>query len=88
MKATGRERSTDPLHPPDRRIVHLALAGDAEIRTYTVGEGTYRNVVIAPADSRSSGRGGRDRHGAARGSGRADRATARVGGGDDEDDEE
>jgi spoIIIJ-associated protein len=53
VKATGREINLEPLHAPERRIVHLALAGMHGVRTYTVGQGLHRNVVIAP-DPRSS----------------------------------
>jgi spoIIIJ-associated protein len=52
VKSTRRERSTDPMQANDRRIIHVVLADDPGIRTYTVGEGTYRSVVIAPAESR------------------------------------
>jgi spoIIIJ-associated protein len=53
VKVTGREINLEPLHAPDRRVVHLALAGIEGIRTYTVGQGLHRNIVIAPA-SRST----------------------------------
>lgn len=49
VRVTGREISLEPLHAPDRRVVHQALAGVDGIRTYTVGQGLHRNVVIAPA---------------------------------------
>jgi spoIIIJ-associated protein len=52
VRITGREINLEPLHAPDRRIVHQALAGMRGIRSYTVGQGLHRNVVIAP-DSRS-----------------------------------
>ena len=48
VKATGREINLEPLHAPDRRIIHLALADIPGVRTYTVGQGLHRNVVIAP----------------------------------------
>jgi len=47
--ATGREINIEPLHAPDRRVVHQALAEIPGIRTYTVGQGLHRNIVIAPA---------------------------------------
>jgi spoIIIJ-associated protein len=87
VKQTGRERSTDPLPPPDRRIIHLALAGDTGIRTYTVGEGTYRAVVIAPADSRGRD-GGRDRRNGSRGGRRSEPSPAAVGAPIDDGDED
>lgn len=51
VKVTGREINLEPLHAPDRRVVHMALAGIQGVRTYTVGQGLHRNIVIAP-DSR------------------------------------
>lgn len=51
VRATGREISLEPLHAPDRRVVHLAVAKIQGVRSYTVGHGLHRNVVIAP-DSR------------------------------------
>lgn len=55
VKESGREVSTDPLYSPDRRVIHLALTGDPKIRTYTVGDGLYKSVVVAP---NNGGRGG------------------------------
>ncbi|MBM3321499.1 MAG: Jag N-terminal domain-containing protein [Candidatus Eisenbacteria bacterium] len=55
VKESGRELSTDPLYSPDRRVIHLALTGDPAVRTYTVGEGLYKSVVVAPAGGRSEG---------------------------------
>jgi spoIIIJ-associated protein len=51
VRTTGREISLEPLHAPDRRVVHLAVAKIDGVRSYTVGHGLHRNVVIAP-DSR------------------------------------
>lgn len=48
VRETQKEIVMDPLRPSDRRIVHLALAEDPDVRTYTVGEGGERSVVIAP----------------------------------------
>jgi spoIIIJ-associated protein len=36
------------MNPHDRRIVHLALQGDAELKTMSRGEGLYKKVVIYP----------------------------------------
>jgi spoIIIJ-associated protein len=49
VRATGREINLEPLHAPDRRVVHLAVAKLPGVRSYTVGHGLHRNVVIAPA---------------------------------------
>ncbi len=69
VKESGREMSTDPLYSPDRRVIHLALTGDSEIRTYTSGDGLYKSVVVAPGGSR----GGESRDGRRRSSGRRSR---------------
>lgn len=47
-KATGRDINLEPLHALDRRVVHNALAEISGVRSYTVGRGLHRNVVIAP----------------------------------------
>lgn len=54
VRTTGREISLEPLHAPDRRVVHLAVARIRGVRSYTVGHGLHRNVVIAP-DARQRG---------------------------------
>ncbi|MFQ5600809.1 MAG: RNA-binding cell elongation regulator Jag/EloR [Candidatus Krumholzibacteriia bacterium] len=48
VRTTGREINLEPLHAPDRRVVHLAVARVPGVRSYTVGQGLHRNVVIAP----------------------------------------
>ena len=48
VKSGGKEMQMEPLPAAERRIVHLALAGDPEVKTYTIGEGELKQVVIAP----------------------------------------
>ena len=48
VRTTGREINLEPLHAPDRRVVHLAVANIDGVRSYTVGQGLHRTVVIAP----------------------------------------
>jgi spoIIIJ-associated protein len=48
VKASGKEMQVEPLSAAERRIIHLALVGDPQVKTYTVGEGELKNVVIAP----------------------------------------
>ncbi len=48
VKAERRRVVLAPMSPPDRRIVHLELAGDEEVETHSEGEDPYRRVVIVP----------------------------------------
>jgi spoIIIJ-associated protein len=48
VKAGGQEMMMEPLQSAERRIVHIALNADPDVRTYTVGEGVLRSVVVAP----------------------------------------
>ncbi|MEI6125486.1 MAG: RNA-binding cell elongation regulator Jag/EloR [Pseudomonadota bacterium] len=43
--------TTNPLNAGDRRIVHMALKKDAELSTWSKGEGNLRKVIIAPKQS-------------------------------------
>ncbi len=56
VKASNKEMQVEPLPASERRIIHLALANDPQVRTYTVGDGDLKSVVIAPQRrSRSNG---------------------------------
>jgi spoIIIJ-associated protein len=48
VKKARRPLTTGPLNAHDRRVVHLALKEDQEIRTKSKGEGNLRKVVIYP----------------------------------------
>ena len=37
------------LNSYERRVVHMALAGEPGIRTSSVGEGAERRLTVAPA---------------------------------------
>lgn len=47
-KKTGRPATINQMSAQDRRIVHLALKDDAQVRTQSMGEGYYRRLVIFP----------------------------------------
>ncbi len=46
VKETGETASLDPMPAAERRIVHLALAEDADVETESAGEGHARRVQI------------------------------------------
>ena len=48
VKQTGRAFKFNPMEPDERRILHLAVAEDKEVRTESEGVGAKRQVVIYP----------------------------------------
>ncbi|MDQ1336458.1 MAG: spoIIIJ-associated protein [Thermodesulfobacteriota bacterium] len=48
VKKSHRSLTTGPMNAQDRRVVHLALKEDLEVRTKSKGEGNLRRVVIYP----------------------------------------
>jgi spoIIIJ-associated protein len=48
VKKSQRPLTTGPMSSQDRRVIHLALKGDTEVRTKSKGEGNLRRVVIYP----------------------------------------
>lgn len=53
-KETGRNVKLKPLSPQERRIVHLALEKDSDVRTFSQGDSLYRSVIINPVNVRRS----------------------------------
>jgi spoIIIJ-associated protein len=53
-KKNGRPATIGQLNAHDRRIIHLALKNDSEVRTKSVGDGFLRKLVVLPKKSRSS----------------------------------
>lgn len=49
VKRSGKPITLNPMNPYDRRIVHMALQGDKDLKTISRGEGLYKKVVISPA---------------------------------------
>lgn len=48
VKKSRRSLTTGPMSAQDRRVIHLALKEDHEVRTKSKGEGNLRRVVIYP----------------------------------------
>lgn len=48
VKESGEEAVIEPQSPRDRRVVHMALADDPDVCTYSEGEGNNRHIVISP----------------------------------------
>jgi spoIIIJ-associated protein len=48
VKKTHRSLTTGPMSAQDRRVVHLALKEDHDVRTKSKGEGSLRRVIIYP----------------------------------------
>lgn len=40
-----------PMSPYERRIVHVELSGNGQIKTESIGEGKERKIVISPLNS-------------------------------------
>jgi spoIIIJ-associated protein len=50
VKNTGRAVVVSPMNAHDRRIIHLTLQEDKEIKTTSRGDGLMRKVVISPRE--------------------------------------
>lgn len=44
----GRTITLEPMHPNERRIIHLTLRGREDVSTRSIGEGRGRKVTIVP----------------------------------------
>lgn len=47
VKRRGERVVLEPMSPHERKIIHMALQGDARVNTYSEGEEPFRKVVIA-----------------------------------------
>jgi spoIIIJ-associated protein len=47
-RESRRAVALDPMNGRDRRLIHLALRDEEGIATMSMGEGRYRQVVVAP----------------------------------------
>jgi spoIIIJ-associated protein len=76
VKRTGVPFKFNPMNSRERRVIHLALRNETDLRSESTGHGGYRQVVIYPAgmaslpeepppaylrSTRPPGRGGRGR---------------------------
>lgn len=48
VKASGKPSTIGQMNAHDRRIIHISLKDNAEVRTQSIGEGFYRKLVIFP----------------------------------------
>jgi len=60
VRVTGREYDFEPLKASERRILHLAIADEDDVTSYTIGDGLLRKVVVTPraSDGAPPGRDG------------------------------
>ena len=49
VKRTGTPFRFNPLNSRERRVIHIALRNENELRSESAGAGPYRHVVIYPA---------------------------------------
>ena len=47
-RETGRRVSLDPMNAAERRIVHLALENEPQVKAESYGEDPHRKIVIYP----------------------------------------
>lgn len=46
VRADGKTKAIPSLNPSERRVVHMALHGDKDIRSRSVGDGLFKKVLI------------------------------------------
>lgn len=49
-QATGKAVHLEDLNAYERRLIHVTLADDARVRTYSTGEGAIKRLTIEPLD--------------------------------------
>jgi spoIIIJ-associated protein len=49
VKRTGQPFKFNPMNSRERRVIHLALRNETELRSESTGHGGFRQVVIYPA---------------------------------------
>jgi len=53
VKKTRQPFHFSPMNSRERRILHLSLRGETDVRSESVGEGPIRQVVIVPAEMKT-----------------------------------
>ncbi len=53
VKESGQEQKLPPMPPHQRKVIHKALENHPDVRTFAVGEGDRRRVIIAPKNKPS-----------------------------------
>ena len=48
VRRSGRVATLEEMDPGERRIVHMALAGEGDLETVSLGEGHYKRVTVRP----------------------------------------
>ncbi len=56
VRQDGQLRMAPPLNSYERRLMHVALEHESDLRTYSEGEGAGRRLVIAPVAADDEGR--------------------------------
>lgn len=61
VKATGKTQVISALSPSERRVIHMSLQDDTEIRSRSVGDGLFKKILIYKP-GKGSKSGGRKRN--------------------------
>jgi spoIIIJ-associated protein len=69
-KKTGKTRSISSLNPSERRVVHVTLQDDKDIRSRSVGDGLFKKVLIYKPGSKNKKTSSRRRKGPRKGNNR------------------
>jgi spoIIIJ-associated protein len=48
VRTTGAPFTFGPMEPSERRVIHLALADEADLHTESIGEGNARRLKVSP----------------------------------------
>src|SRR5204863_5761181 len=54
VRKTGMPYEFGPMTSRERRVLHLALRDDADLKTESAGEAGHRHVVVLPKDYKSA----------------------------------